>query len=155
MEKSRRVYGFLAIVILAIAVVLVYQVASPAPLITGPGPINIEVATDKQSYLPGEEIKFHIYVYNSRFWQVPYPFRVEYRIGDGALVKQITLPIPPPTFHQWSRILYDTYVWDQKTGSGGNRTQVLPGDYTLTVSFDGIIDYGNDGSCTIDVLPAP
>jgi hypothetical protein len=128
---------------------LVYRLAMP-PL-TGPGPVTIEIDTDKQSYLPGELVQFRIYVYNPRFWHVPYPYSVDYRIGDEGVTKQMTLTSPPPTFVPWQRVFYDSYVWDQKTGSGGNRTQVQPGNYTLDVMFSGPVDYGLGGSCTFEI----
>jgi len=149
MQKSRRVYVVLALVVLGLAMALVFRLTSPP--VTGTGPVNIEIETDKQSYLPGVEVQFRVYVYNPRFWHVPYPSMVEYRIGNEGLTRQMTLTSPPPTFVPWSRVLYDTYVWDQKAGTGGNRTQVQPGNYTLTVSFGGPVDYGKGGSCAIEI----
>ena len=149
MQKSRRIYVVLALVALSLVMVLVFRMTSPP--VTGSGPVTIEIETDKQSYLPGVEVQFRVYVYNPRFWRVPYPSMVDYRIGDDGLTKQMTLTSPPPTFVPWSRVLYDTYVWDQKTGSGDNRTQAEPGNYTFTVSFGGPADYGKVGSCTIEI----
>lgn len=149
MKKSKRTYVILAVVVLCLAVVFAYRLTS-LPL-TGPGPVDIEIETDKQSYLPGVEIQFRIYVKNPRVWNVPYPSSITYKIGDEGVTKHITLTNPPPTFPALSRTLYDTYVWDQKTGPGGNRTQVPLGNYTLTVNFGGPVDYGNGGSCTIEI----
>ena len=85
MQISRRVYVVLALVVLGLAMALVFRLASPP--VTGEGPVNIEIETDKQSYLPGEEVQFQVFVYNPRFWHVPYPSMVEYRIGDEGLTK--------------------------------------------------------------------
>ena len=148
-RRPRRLYLILAAVTLMVAGILAYWFIASA--YTGPGAIKIEIATDKQSHLLGEEIQFRAHVYNPQLWRVTYPSRVDHRIGDEGLTKHITLASPPPSFPGQSRTLYDTYVWDQKTGPGGNRTQVLPGEYLLTVSFDGPIEYGNGGNCTVEI----
>jgi hypothetical protein len=148
-RRPRSLYLIFAAVTMMVAGILVYWFFAFA--YTGPGPVKIEIATDKQFYLLGEEIQFRVHVYNPQLWRATYPSRVDYRIGDEGLTKHITLASPPPSFPGKSRTLYDTYVWDQKTGPGGNRTQALPGEYLLTVSFDGPIEYGNGGDCTVKI----
>jgi len=107
-RRPRRLYLILAAVTLMVAGILVYWFFASA--YTGPSPVKIEIATDKQSYLLGEEIQFRVHVYNPQLWRVAYPSRIDYRIGDEDLTKHITLASPPPSFPGQSRTLYDTYV---------------------------------------------
>jgi hypothetical protein len=72
---------------------------------------------------------------------------------DGVTV--MVTPAGSPTFLAHSRTLYDTYVWDQKTGPGNNRTQVPLGNYMFVVSFGGLIDYGSGGNCNFDIRKNP
>jgi len=111
-RRPRRLYLILAAVTLMVAGILAYWFIASA--YTGPGAIKIEIATDKQSHLLGEEIQFRVHVYNPQLWRVTYPSRVNYRIGDEDLTKHITLASLPPSFPGQSRTLYDTYVGTKK-----------------------------------------
>ncbi len=118
----------------------------------GPGPVNIEITTDKQSYLPGEEIQFQIYVNNPQIWRVPYPTEMSYALVEPNVGRDIMYPQPHPTFALLSKVFYDNYTWDQMSGVISQaRTQVQPGNYTLTVAFGGPVSYGQGGSCTVEI----
>jgi len=116
---------------------------------------------DKPFYMQGEEVRFSIQVNNQQNWQVEYPSELSYAITqDGHFVDGFKLFVDPPpgavsTFPAHSTKLYDTYVWDQKTGTGDNQTLVQPGNYMFSVSFRGSVNYGDSGNCTIEIRPNP
>lgn len=148
----------------------------------GPGSVRVSVTTEKQSYLPGEEIQFRIDVYNPNIWQVRYPTTMTYEIFDqngtrvepGCTSSQGGNPVPA-----LQKLQYHTYVWDQVTGMvserGLHRTQVPCGNYTFYATLGGIQlapvlmnhtnTLNNDsyepnnpqkrGSCTIEIRPNP
>ena len=144
----------------------------------GPGQAKIEVKTDKQSYQPGEEIQFRIYIRNPQMWQICYPNTMTYEIFDqnGTRIEPWNTHSqgggPLPIF---SETLYYTYTWEQGTGFLSNRTQVPCGNYTFCATLGGIqlapvlmnqarstnndsyelFDYENGGNCTIEIKPAP
>ena len=150
-KRPKRFYAIVILVVLLLGVIVTYWLF--ASHLTGPGPVEIQVTTEKPSYLQGETANFTIHVYNFQTWSVPYPSRVDYKIGEDSITKLISLPSPIPAFRPQSKTFYDIFIWDQKTGTGGNRTQVAPGNYTLMVSFHGIVSYGEGGNCTIKILP--
>jgi len=123
----------------------------------GPGPVDIEVTTDKSFYMLGENVTAEIYVTNPQDWPVPHPnFDGTGIEKDGTIIEGGGLHIDfgpnIPTFPPHSKTLYKTYHWDQKTGIVSNRTLVQPGNYTLIVDLSG---YGYDSStnCTIEIRP--
>jgi hypothetical protein len=157
-KKSRRFYlvlvtAFLLIVVLIIAVFL-------NQTISGPGPVEMAVESDKQVYLQGEEVNFAIYVNNPHDWNVPYPVSVNYIIGkDGVSVASIgggqisysKLPMfSPNTNTPYQELLTP---WNQKLYVNGTNAQAEPGNYTLTVIFGGAVDYGDSGNCTFEIRP--
>ena len=158
-KKSRRFYLVLAAAVLLIVVILSVAFLSlfnMGQTNYGPGPVEIEVISDKPFYLQGEEVNFTIYVTNPQNWSVPKPTSVTYEINrNGSEVfhgnAQIRYVYPPPSFPAHSRELYETYVWDGKVGPGVNRTLAPPGIYTFTGAFDGPVDYGNSGNCTFEI----
>ena len=164
-RRRRRYYVILATAILlpSIIGILAFELYAANQNSYGPGPVEIEVAFDKAFYLQGEEVYFSIYVNNQQDWKVPRPSGITYQIKendsfiDGYTVYSEFPPGPIPTFPARSRTLYNTYIWDQKTGPVGNRTQVQPGNYTFTVIFEnnGLIEYGHGGNCIFEIQPNP
>jgi hypothetical protein len=142
------------LVAIALLIVVVWGYLFFVSTYTGPGPIEIEITTEKSVYTQGEEVQFSIYVDNQQDWRVIYPSTAYYRIGeDWALKIEGDYGSFVQYFPPHSRTLYRTYIWDQKTGE--NLTLVQPGNYTFTVSFDGPVDYGNGGNYTIEIRPNP
>jgi hypothetical protein len=124
----------------------------------GPGPVEIEVATEKPSYHQGEEVYFVIYVTNPQDWPVPYPNFAGYQIQkEGALIDSgtgvnVDYPANGPTFPAHSTTPYHPYLlWNQKMDINGTHVQVQPGNYTLEVTLGGY-GYDNIGNCTFEIL---
>ena len=132
----------------------------------GTRPVSIdEVASGKPYYLQGEEVNFTVTVNNPQDLPVPYPGYVGYRIEkDGLYVAEggvfIEYAMPIPTFPAHSKTAYSSPLrWDQKMEvSDGTRAVAPPGNYTLTVSFDGhsygpngTETYGPSGNCTFEI----
>ncbi len=124
----------------------------------GPGPVEIEVTTDKPSYLQGEQVHFVIYVTNPQDWPVPHPNGEDIMITqDVAFIAggALSIDFGPniPTFPAHSRTVYTPSMWwNQKTGSEGNSTQGQPGNYTATVSIAGY-GYHSTANCTFEIRP--
>jgi hypothetical protein len=164
-KKSRRFYLVLVATVLLIAViisVIFLGLFNMGQTNYGPGPIEIEVISDKPVYLQGEEVNFTIYVTNPQNWSVPEPNGVTYEMYMNGIEVfggnvQIRYVYPPPSFPPHSRELYEIRTWDGKVGPSNNRTIALPGNYTYTVSFGGSVDYGNSGNCAFEIRlnPAP
>jgi hypothetical protein len=161
-KKSRRLYLVLAATVLLIAViigVIIFEISDINQTNYGPGPVEIEVISDKPFYLQGEKVNFTIYVNNPHDWPVPYPNSVRYIIEKDDLYVaslgggQIDYPAPFPMFPPNSKRLYQEFLmtWNQKTNLNGTLVQVQPGNYTLTVSFDGAVDYGDSSNCTFEI----
>ena len=158
-KQSIRFYLIVATVLLIAAVVgaVAFFLFNNIQTYYGPGPIEIEVISNKLVFAQSEDISLTIYVDNLQDWPVPYPLEVTYQIDrNGNFVDGYTVFAEPPpgrisTFPAHSRTLWETYVWNQKIGTGNNRTQVLPGNYTFTVSFGQIVDHGHGGNCTFEI----
>lgn len=156
-KRSRWFYLVLAVTFLLI--VMIMSAVFLGQTSYGPGPLDIEVASDKQIYLQGEEVNFTIYVNNPHDWTVPYPNSVSYIIEKNGLYVtsvgggQITYTEPTPMFSPDSKTLYQELLtpWNQKLYVNGALVQAQPGNYTLTVSFDGAVDYGDSGNCTFEI----
>jgi len=81
----------------------------------GPGPIEIEVSTDKPFYLQGEEVNFIIYVNNPQNWPVAYPDLVGYDVEkDGISIDSCDVNVnfgyEIPTIPAHSRTAYRPFV---------------------------------------------
>ncbi len=162
-KRSRRFCLILIITVFSIAIitgVIVFELSNAGQTSYGPGPVDIEVTTDKPFYLAGEEVYFTVYVNNSQNWPVPFPFYPGYSVDrDGVNIAgggvHITYEMPMPTFPANSRTLFNcsAYHWNQKMYL--NETfpleQAPPGNYTLTVYFEGEVDYGEASKCTFEI----
>jgi hypothetical protein len=164
-KRSRRFYFILTATVLSLAIivgVLGFELSKAGKASYGPGPVDIEVTTEKPFYLQGEEVNFIVYVNNPQDWPVPYPHFPGYSIDkDGENIEgggvNINYATPIPTFPAHSRTLFNcsAYNWNQKMYLDGTLVQVQPGNYTLTVYFEGAVDYGNGSNCTFEVRPTP
>jgi len=157
-KKSKRFYitfgSVLFIAALVSAITLWVYVINQTHY--GPGPINIEVTSNKPVYLSGEQVNFTIIVCNEHDWPVPYPNSVIClverdglyitSIGGGQL-DYITLPM----FAPHSKTLYLTnFLWNQKMGNNG--TLVEPGNYTYSVTFNSdLVNYSSSGKCYFEI----
>ena len=159
-KKLYRRYYLIVVTVLLISIVVgvvIFMMFNNIEAYYGPGPVEIDVIPNKLVFAQGEDISLTIYVDNPQDWPVPYPLEVTYQIDrNGNLVDGYTVFAEPPpgrisTFPAHSRTLWETYVWNQKIGTGNNRTQVLPGNYTFTVSFGQIVDHGHGGNCTFEI----
>jgi len=166
-KRSRRFYLILIATVLSLAIIVgvaVFELSNVGQTSSGPVPVDLEVTTDKPFYLQGEEVYFVVYVNNPQDWPVPCPFFPGYSIDkDGLNIigggVNINYAMPMPTFPAHSRTLYNcsAYHWNQKMYL--NETfplvQVQPGNYTLTVYFEGPVDYGDGSNCTFEIRPVP
>jgi hypothetical protein len=157
-KKFRRFYLVLVAAFLLIAVLIIAVFLNQTSY--GSGPVEMAVASDKPFYLQGEEVNFAIYVNNPHDWNVPYPCSVNYIIGkDGVYVAsigggQITydeLPMFSPNTNTSYQVLL--MPWNQKLHVNGTNVQAELGNYTLTVTFNGAVDYGDSGNCTFEIRP--
>ncbi len=144
-KRSRLIYAVPAVAVVIIAILLAFLYFTST---IGPGPVKIEVSTDKQSYSQGETVRFNVFVTNQNLWRVLLPTEINYKIADGGQVIN-SMNLPGASFPALSRTLLGTFVWDQKNFA--NRTQVQPGNYTLNVSFSGPTDYGASVDYTIQI----
>lgn len=156
-KRKTRFYLVLAVVALLIAIISIVVFLGLFQTSYGPGPVDIEVTTEKAVYLQGEEVYFVIYVNNSQNWPVPYPNSVGYIIEkEGRFISGTTACIDyaagrVPTFPAHSRTLYNPpLLWNQKMDLNGTFVQVEPGNYTVSISFSGF-GYSNSGNCTLKI----
>ena len=112
----------------------------------GGGPVEIEITTNKPSFEPNEKVNFSIYINNPHDWAVHYPSSISYHINSGYGDTGTILPnsnnLPPLAPH--SRTFMNTYPWSQSQ----------PGNYTLTVTLRGTVDYGKPANYTVEIKPA-
>lgn len=156
-NKSRKKTLLVLSTILLIAIIIVISYALLTVPNSGPGIVEIQVTTDKQSYIQGENVTFTIYVNNPNDWQVPKPNSIVYNITDaqghmvsGAL-PNILYIASDAYFPPRQQTLLGSHIWNQLNMSN---TIVPPGDYTLTVTFGEATDgYGQPGNRTITILP--
>jgi hypothetical protein len=160
-KRSRRFYVILlAAVLLSVETVgvAIFEFSISGKIYYGPGPVEIEVTTDKPYYLQGEKVNFVIIVNNPQDWPVMAPLEVGYAIEKDGLI--LGAPIvcidygmyDVPTFPAHSRTLYNPplQAWDQKMDVNGTRVQVQSGNYTLTVSLGGYY-YNDSANCTFEI----
>ena len=159
-KRSRSFYVVLvAAVLLSVEIVgvVIFEFYNSAHPSYGPGPVYIEVTTDKPVYLQGEEVNFTITVNNPQDWPVTTPFFVGTTIEkDGFSIYSpsvfIDYAMPIPTFPAHSRTLYSPPLpaWNQTVYLNGTLVQVQPGNYTLTVTLSGY-HYDDSANCTFEI----
>jgi hypothetical protein len=137
----------LAAVVLFASVVIIWHEFTNVK--TGPGPVDIEIVPDKPYYVQGENVNFSIYINNPHEWNVEYPWKKTYTLGNDAQIVDMELSPDLPSFPAHSRVLYDTSLWKP------NRSSILanPGNYTFTVTLGGHVDYGTEATCTFEIRP--
>ncbi|MCW4024423.1 MAG: hypothetical protein NWF01_05235 [Candidatus Bathyarchaeota archaeon] len=151
MQTKPKKYKKLCTVVLVFVLVLtgfvVFQLTYASP-----GPVEITVTSDKQSYSPGETVHFSIYVYNPQNWRVFYPY--SYTCGIHNVWADIFGQSPHlyggPSFPPHNTTLYRTIDWHQNN-IFENGTQVMPGNYTVTVELKGQANYGPPATCIIEI----
>jgi len=163
-KRTNRFYKVLAITIILLAIILgvvIFELSDIYQNSYGSGPVEIGVTTDKPFYLQGEEINFTIYVNNPYDWKIPHPHEVTYRIEGKdnftqSSTKFVDFPSSSvPTFSPHTRIFYSTYTWNQKVQANNNIKLAQPGNYTFSVTFSGLVAYGNGDSCVFEVRENP
>jgi len=151
---SKRHLAFIVVVVLIISAVAGFLVFYRIPPITGDGPVNIEVVSDKPFFLQGEDVFLLVYVYNLQNWSVPYHSKIRYGIeGDNITGGQDIdyAPDSNPVFSPHSRTLIFKYSWNRLAGG----RMLVPGNHTFRISIEGPVDYGEGGSYTFEVKPNP
>ena len=150
-KKFKRIYtiAVLAVLIILVFSFIVYSLNS-GPI--GPGPVEIQIIADKPCYMQGETVHFSIYINNTHDWRVVKPSLIEYTIGNSGTSLNINYA-KADYFAAHSRTLFNTYQWNQKIGHGSNQTFVAPGNYTLSVSLEGPVDYGPAENCPFQIKP--
>jgi hypothetical protein len=158
-KRSRRFYVILlAAVLLSVETVgvAIFEFSISGKIYYGPGPVEIEVTTDKPYYLQGEKVNFVIIVNNPQDWPVMAPLEVGYAIEkDGLILGAAGVYIDyamydVPTFPAHSRTLYNPpLIWSQEYLNGTN-VQVPPGNYTVTIFFGGYY-YDDSANCTVEI----
>jgi hypothetical protein len=154
-RKIKRIYVVIAVAALLVAALSYGFYTLTMSSRTGPGPVDIVVVADQPVYLQGDLVQFSIYVNNTHDWRVIEPSTVQYQIANDTQTVNIDQTNPAPTFAAHSSTLLQIHTWDQKTNSSGNRIQVSPGNYTLTVTLGGAVNYGASANCTIEIKPNP
>ena len=149
LRKRGKVYLILltlGIVLLAIALASTVYVFTSPPNPIGNGPVEIEIISSQASYAPSQQVHFQIFINNPHDWTVPYPTYVSYNLppvgytinGDPLHASQNS-PFPPH-----SRTLLQTpTLW----------TPSQSGNYALTVTLHGAVDYCQSANCTVEVEP--
>ena len=143
LHRRGRVYFviFLLVIILEFFVLasLVIVFATNPP--SGGGPVEIQITSDNTSYLSNEQIHFSIYVNNPHNWRIPHPSDISYQIDTFYSGKGIN---DYSFFPPHSRTLIDTYSW----------SDVTPGNYALTVTLRGSVNYGQSANFTVTIKPS-
>jgi len=163
-KKRRRLYIVLTAAILTLSLILstiIFELHTANQTSYGPGPVEIEVTTDKPIYLQGEMVNFTIYVYNPFDWKVPHPHGVTFQIEENNTFVQsssMAIDFPPdalPTFSPHSKVFYYNYSWNQKARTNDKLTLVQPGNYTFSVTFRGLVTYGEGNRCIFEIRENP
>jgi hypothetical protein len=158
-KKARRFYIILAATILSLSLlggVVVFVLSNVDQTNYGSGPVKIAVATDKPFYLQGEMVGFAINVRNEGDQPVRYPNSVVYAIEKeglqvysldeyGDYAAGLTPAFPP---HSESSL---TWQWNPETQLNETSAQVQLGNYTVSISFRPVEDYGIGGNCTFEI----
>lgn len=121
----------------------------------GPGPVKVEVTTDKSYYFQGEKVNITIYVTNEKDWPILEPDRVIHRMinSDGIVFdNDINIDfVERASFPAHSRTFFDSFIWDQDVEAGDNITYAKVGNYTFSVVFLGSQNYGIGDNCTFEI----
>ncbi len=156
--RKRFLFSALIIIVVLTSIIafVVYSDLNNYNPDNSPGVVNITVAPTKSYYLQGEEINFTIHVNNEQNRPIVYPTLIYYLIRQNEsiiyeLKEYANFPAGQiPTFPAHSEKVI-TYVWNQKINVNGTIVQVQPGNYTFTISFNPIGDYGLGGNCSFEI----
>lgn len=159
-KRSKRFILLLIAVVLLITVIggtVFFRLPVFRQASYGPGPIDIEVTTDKPSYLKGERIKFIAYVNNFQNWSVIEPDFADFQISmNGSIIERrcvfMDFSIDDiPVFPAHSQTSYEPPLsWEQKADINGTFAQVPSGVYTLILTLQGS-GYSNTGNFTFEI----
>jgi hypothetical protein len=147
LRKRGKVYLILlalGTVILAFVLASAVYVFTSPPNSVGNGPVRIEIISSRAYYAPSQQVHFQIFINNPHDWAVPYPTSVSYRLPPVGETVSIfgnqNLPFPAH-----SRTLLPTQtLW----------TPSQLGNYTLTVTLHGPVEYGQSANYAVEVKPA-
>ena len=157
-KRSRRFLVLIAAaVLIAVTIgVVLFEMSNLDQTNYGPGPVEIDVTSDKPFYLQGEEINFTIYVTNPQDWPIAHPYFEGLSIEkEGIFIDGGSMHIDYPTggipaFPAHAKTLYGKWDWDQKMDLNGTHAQAETGNYTFVVSLIGP-NYDNTGNCTFEI----
>lgn len=146
-----------------IAVALVIGVIGVAALIIDagtpsyykPGSLELEVTTDKPSYVIGENVTFIIKVNNPQDWPVRQPNSVIGKVEGNEVHADIEgsgiieWPVKAPTYLAHEITIYNL-TWNQT--SHGLNNLMVSGNYTFTYRIQGY-GYDTSANCTFIIEP--
>ena len=152
MHKNK--LALIAIAILAIVIAsLGYSLLKQPHVEIGEGPLQLEVLSDKPTYLQGETATFYVYVINPQNWSIRQPTTLFISIVENlSQVVNINYGWNDPTIPPNSKKLFYTQTWDTATG-GENQTRVQPGNYTFTAKLWDPHD--SEVNCTVSITDKP
>lgn len=150
LRRRGKVYSVLftlAIVFLVAVLASAVYLFAFSPTRVGGGPVEIKIVPSQTSYSPSQQVHFQIFINNPHDWSIPYPTYVSYSLPQLADTGSIpTVPGQNSPFPPHSRTPLQTQaLW----------TPSQPGNYTLTVTLHGIVNYGQPANYTFEVKPAP
>ena len=121
----------------------VYVFTSP-PIATGNGPVDVEVISSKTVYMSGPEVVFQIVITNPHNWAVPYPTSISFSLPPVGEVGSISSYYPTLLLSHSKTTLQSLPFW----------IPTHPGNYTLTVTLHGFVDYGSPANYTYEAKAA-
>lgn len=157
-RNPKRIYAAITVLTIGLAI-LGYVILSGTqfsePIV--PGPITLQVATEKTTYIQGENITFLIQENNAQDWAVHKPTAYGYWISNnqGEVIWEsggfhADFPSSNNTYPAHYKNTWQA-VWDQ-TATVDNKRIVAPaGDYTFTYLIDE--PYVVQANCIITIKP--
>jgi hypothetical protein len=158
-QKRGKIYKiFFYISVIACVLLLAGTVLTVAfaPLPAPTDPVEVDVTTNQPSYAQGEQVQISVYANNTHNWAVASPTSIIYLIrGQGLYIERTDFfSHSPLVAHSkiplQSKTWYQTHGWTPKNE---NNNFVSPGNYTITVYFNGVGINGPTANCSITIKP--